>query len=242
MRIRSGCGAARGRDVAVVVALVGMTTLSGCALFSGGRKLPPPPSALEATDAIIAAHPVDKSAPDWREKVRRPPPVRFPADKRYFWILFTSEGLLKIEFLASKAPRHVGTMMYLTRIGFYDGLTFHRIIPQFMAQGGDPRGDGTGGPGFRYAGEFPRSSPPRHNERGMVSMANAGPRTDGSQFFILFKEKPELDGRHTVFGRVVEGLGTLRSMEVRGSEDGTPTRPVVIERAELREEDADATN
>jgi cyclophilin family peptidyl-prolyl cis-trans isomerase len=193
-------------------------------------------SALEATDAMIAAHPVDKSQPGWKEQVPRPAPVRFPSDRKYFWMLETSEGPLKIEFLPAKAPRHVGTMMYLTRLGFFDGLTFHRIIPGFMAQGGDPTGTGSGGPRFRYAGEFPSRGAPKHDERGVVSMANAGPRTDGSQFFIMFKEAPHLDGKHTVFGRVVEGRGTLYGMEARGSKDGKPTGPVLIERAEIREE------
>lgn len=193
-------------------------------------------SALEAVDAMIAAHPVDTSAPDWRLQVPRPAPVRFSPDRKVYWMLHTSEGLLKIELLADKAPRHVGTMIYLTRLGFFDGLVFHRIIPGFMAQGGDPTGTGTGGPGFKYAGEFPRRGAPKHDARGVVSMANAGPRTDGSQFFILFKEAPHLDGKHTVFGQVVEGMGTLVGIEAMGSEDGTPRAPVRIERAELREE------
>lgn len=195
----------------------------------------PVPSALAAIDALIAAHPVDTSAPDWKLRVPRPAPIAFPADRTYYWLLFTSEGLMKIELLHEFAPRHVGATIYLTRLGFYDGLTFHRIIPKFMAQGGDPLGTGKGGPGFRYGGEFPRGAP-RHNDRGVVSMANAGPRTDGSQFFILFDEQAELNDKHTVFGRLVEGLGTLRGMEMAGSSSGKPTRPVTIERAELREE------
>ena len=193
-------------------------------------------SALEATDALLTAHPVDTTLPGWKQRLRRPPPIRFPQDRKYYWMLYTSEGLLKIELLAAKAPRHVGTMMYLTRLGFFDGVGFHRIIPQFMAQGGDPTGTGTGGPGFRYAGEFPRRGAPRHNKRGVVSMANAGPRTDGSQFFILFKEAPHLDGKHTVFGQVLEGFGTLRAIEFLGAKDGTPREAVLIERAEIREE------
>ena len=99
-------------------------------------------------------------------------------------------------------------------------------------------GNGEGGPGFRYGGEFPKKRAPKHDKRGVVSMANSGPRTDGSQFFILFKEAPNLDGKHTVFGRVVEGRGTLLGIEARGSKSGTPRAPVVIERAELREEAA----
>jgi len=123
----------------------------------------------------------------------------------------------------------VASTIYLTRLGFYDGLGFHRIIPDFMAQGGDPLGTGTGSPGFRYAGEFHKKA--LHDERGIVSMANAGPRTDGSQFFILFKENESLEGKHTVFGMVVEGWGPLRSREMLGTKDGEPARSVTIERA-----------
>jgi cyclophilin family peptidyl-prolyl cis-trans isomerase len=206
-----------------------------CACKSETSRRGSVPSALAAVDAILEAHPVDRSAPDWRQKVPRPPPVGFPDDRTYYWLLFTSEGLLKIELFDESAPRHVGTTIYLTRLGFYDGLVFHRIVPKFMAQGGDPLGTGQGGPGFRYTGEFPRGAP-RHDERGIVSAANAGPRSDGSQFFILFKERAELDGKHTVFGKVVEGLGTLHALEYHGTPEGKPKGRVVIERAEIREE------
>ena len=198
------------------------------------------PSALSAIDALIEAHPVDTTQPDWKLRVPRPAPVAFPPDSKYYWMLFTSEGRMKIELLSRFAPRHVGTTLYLTRLGFYDGLLFHRIIPGFMVQGGEPIGTGTGGPGFRYAGEFARKAP-GHSERGFVSSANAGPRTDGSQFFILFKAAEHLDGKHTVFGKVVEGFGTLRLMEGVGAKDGKPRWPVIIERAEIREEPAAAS-
>jgi cyclophilin family peptidyl-prolyl cis-trans isomerase len=193
-------------------------------------------SALAAVDALIAAHPVDTASSDWKLHLRRPPVFPFPRDRSYFWMLFTNFGRMRIELLPESAPMHVGTTLYLTRLGFYDGLSFHRVIPKFMAQGGDPTGTGKGGPGFRYAGEFPTRNVPKHDERGVVSTANAGPRTDGSQFFILFQAAPHLDGKHTIFGRVVEGFGTLRLIEALGSEDGTPREPVVIERAEIREE------
>ena len=197
---------------------------------------PQPVSALEAIDAMIAAHPVDTVQPEWRQQVPRPAPIRFPAGRKYYWFLETTAGPLKIELLHEKAPRHVGAMMYLTRLGFFDGLKFHRIIPGFMAQGGDPTGTGGGGPGFRYSGEFPRRGAPKHDARGVVSMANAGPRTDGSQFFVLFAEAPHLNGKHTIFGKVVEGLGTLHGIEASGSKSGEPTRQILIERAQLREE------
>ncbi len=187
--------------------------------------------ALVAIDELIAEHPVDKDSPGWKTRVPRPPFVQFSPDKTYYWVLNTSEGLIKIRLLPEYAPRHVSTTIYLTRLGFYDDLGFHRIVPGFMAQGGDPLGSGRGSPGFRYAGEFHKKA--KHDQRGIVSSANSGPRTDGSQFFILFKEVPDLDGKHTVFGEVVEGMGTLRTVERYGTKSGEPRKPVVIRRAEI---------
>ena len=190
------------------------------------------PDPIEAIDAYAGEHPVDKRNPNWKRKVPRPPmSIAFDPNKTYYWFLHTSEGVIKIELKPEWAPKHVASTIYLTRIGFYNGLGFHRIIPQFMAQGGDPIGDGSGGPGFRYAGEFHKKG--KHKKRGTVSMANSGPRTDGSQFFILFKEQPSLDGKHTVFGQVVEGKGTLRSIEAFGSQSGKPRKPVTIIRSEI---------
>jgi cyclophilin family peptidyl-prolyl cis-trans isomerase len=186
--------------------------------------------AIAAIDEFIAAHPVDKSNPAWKTRVPRPPSVHFDPAKTYYWTLSTSEGFIKIKLRPDFAPRHVTSTVYLTRLGFYDDLTFHRIIPGFMAQGGDPKGTGAGGPGYRYAGEF-KSKKAKHDKKGIVSMANSGPRTDGSQFFILFKENEALDGKHTVFGEVLEGKGTLRTMEALGSKSGKPSRPVTIRRA-----------
>jgi cyclophilin family peptidyl-prolyl cis-trans isomerase len=212
--------------------LAGVLLVGGCA----GKQPEAPvtytgPDPLVTIDAFIADRHIDTDDPTWRTHVPRPPAVAFDPTKKYYWVLQTNVGTVKIELLPAYAPRHVASTIYLTRLGFYDGLTFHRIIPKFMAQGGDPLGTGGGGPGFRYSGEFHKKA--KHDERGVVSMANSGPRTDGSQFFILFGEAPHLDGKHTVFGQVVEGLGTLRSMEAVGTEDGKPRRNIVIEKAEI---------
>jgi cyclophilin family peptidyl-prolyl cis-trans isomerase len=126
---------------------------------------------------------------------------------------------------------HVTSTIYLTRLGFYDGTIFHRVISGFMAQGGDPTGTGRGGPGYKYDGEF--SSKLKHERKGMLSMANAGPGTDGSQFFITFVATPHLDGRHTLFGEVVEGMGTLDELEKRGSPGGRPSERLEIRRATI---------
>ncbi len=115
----------------------------------------------------------------------------------------TSKGQVRIELFADDAPLTVANFVNLARRGFYEGLKFHRVIANFMIQGGDPTGTGRGGPGYNFADEF--SSHRRHDSAGILSMANAGPGTNGSQFFITHGPQPHLDGRHTVFGRVVSG-------------------------------------
>jgi cyclophilin family peptidyl-prolyl cis-trans isomerase len=129
------------------------------------------------------------------------------------------------------APMHVTSFIYLTRLGFYDGLAFHRVIPGFMAQGGCPLGTGTGGPGYKFAGEFKPGV--KHTKGGLLSMANAGPGTDGSQFFLTFVPTPWLDGKHTIYGEVTSGLETLKALEAAGSQGGRPTEPLKIEKVTI---------
>ncbi len=121
----------------------------------------------------------------------------------------TARGPIKIELYADKAPLTVANFVNLAQRGFYDGLNFHRVIPDFMIQGGCPEGSGRGGPGYRFADET--NNGVRH-ERGVLSMANAGPNTNGSQFFITHVPTPHLDGKHTVFGKVLEGLDVVDSV------------------------------
>jgi cyclophilin family peptidyl-prolyl cis-trans isomerase len=115
----------------------------------------------------------------------------------------TTKGTIVIELYQDKAPKTVENFVTLVRKGFYNGLKFHRVIPGFMIQTGDPRGDGTGGPGYTFEDEFAPGL--GHDGPGVVSMANSGPNTNGSQFFITLAATPWLDGRHAIFGRVVEG-------------------------------------
>ena len=126
---------------------------------------------------------------------------------------------------------HVSSTMYLTRLGFYDGLTFHRVIPGFMAQGGCPLGTGMGSPGYQYAGEF--SPKVRHDKPGLLSMANRGPGTDGSQFFLTFVPYPSLDDKHTIFGEVVEGIDAMKKLESFGSQGGKTSKPLLIDSAKI---------
>ena len=118
----------------------------------------------------------------------------------------TARGPIRVRLHGDKAPVTVASFVNLAKHGFYDGLVFHRVIPDFMIQGGCPEGSGRGGPGYRFADET--NNGVRH-ERGVLSMANAGPNTNGSQFFITHVATPWLDGRHTVFGKVVEGLDVV---------------------------------
>jgi len=121
----------------------------------------------------------------------------------------TNKGNLVLELFARDVPRTVDNFVKLARDGFYDGLTFHRVIPGFMAQGGCPNGDGSGGPGYRFDDEITHHT----HVTGALSMANSGPNTNGSQFFITYTPQHHLDGKHTVFGRLIEGMDVLQSLE-----------------------------
>lgn len=188
-------------------------------------------SALEAIDTFIAEQSIDKSRADWKTRLPRPPKLSFDSGKTYYWQLETSKGSMRVRLMPDTAPMHVSSTIYLTRLGFYDGVSFHRIIPGFMAQGGDPLGSGRGGPGYQYAGEFDPNV--KHDRPGLLSMANAGPGTDGSQFFLTFVPTPHLDGRHTIFGEVVEGKGTLKELEQSGTRSGQPTERLAITKASI---------
>jgi cyclophilin family peptidyl-prolyl cis-trans isomerase len=142
-----------------------------------------------------------------------PPSGALDTSKSYAARFKTERGEIVCELYAADAPLTVENFVNLARAGFYDGTTFHRVIPGFMAQGGDPTGTGRGGPGYTFADEF--SAARRHDAAGVLSMANAGPNTNGSQFFITFGPTPHLDGRHTVFGRVTDGRDVLLSIRER---------------------------
>lgn len=191
--------------------------------------------AVEAVDTFIASQKIDKTQANWKTNLVQPELVTFDADAQYFWDLETSQGKMSILLRPDVAPMHVTSTMYLTKLGFYDDLVFHRVIKDFMAQGGDPLGNGQGNPGYKYQGEF--SDALKHDKAGLLSMANAGPNTDGSQFFITFKSTPWLDGKHTIFGEVVKGADTtLAAIEALGSRSGRTKEDIKIVKATIRVE------
>ncbi len=138
------------------------------------------------------------------------PALVIDTKKNYLARLETSRGTIELELYPGYAPKTVNNFVFLSREGFYDGVTFHRVIADFMIQGGDPTGTGRGGPGYRFEDEF-RDNPLTH-ETGVISMANAGPGTNGSQFFITHSPQPHLNGRHTVFGKVIKGQEVVVSV------------------------------
>jgi len=131
--------------------------------------------------------------------------------KSYLVTMETSQGNIELELYPQYAPKTVNNFVFLIREGYYDGVAFHRVIKNFVIQGGDPTGTGRGGPGYQFEDEC-RGNPLRH-ETGAISMANAGPGTNGSQFFITHSPQPHLDGHHTVFGRVVKGQDVVNAIE-----------------------------
>ncbi len=141
----------------------------------------------------------------------RVPEMAIDTKKKYTATFHTERGDFTIELFAKDAPKTVNNFVFLAREGFYNGVTFHRVIPGFMAQGGDPTGTGSGDAGYKFADE--------HNDRkhqeGTLSMANAGPNTNGSQFFICLAPQPHLNGRHTIFGQITDGMDVVKQLRER---------------------------
>lgn len=153
-----------------------------------------------------------------------PPPMSIDTAKKYSATLETSSGTIVVDLFPKEAPKTVNNFVFLARDGFYDGTVFHRVIPDFMIQGGDPTGSGRGGPGYRFEDET-KGSPYKHKV-GSLSMANAGPNTNGSQFFITHVETGWLDGKHTIFGQVRSGQDVVDKVK-----QGDTLKSVKIEEA-----------
>ena len=197
--------------------------ISGCDLFQD--------PAIKDAEQFIQQQNIDKSKQDWKTTLPQPSAFTFGEDKTYLWHVITNKGDIVIELMPDIAPKHVSSTIYLTTLGFYDNTIFHRIIPGFMAQGGDPTGTGRGSPGYKYAGEF--SDEIKHTQDGLLSMANSGPNTDGSQFFLTFTATPWLDGKHTIFGQVIQGMDVLEKLQKLGSRSGKTSEEVSILKATI---------
>ena len=177
----------------------------------------------------------DGSSPK-RQRFEGPPPMCIDPARRYTAEMATSKGTMTIALDASSAPRTVNNFVVLARYHYYDGTTFHRIIPGFMVQGGDPEGSGRGGPGYRFEDELPR---PGRYEVGSIAMANSGPDTNGSQFFIVSGPSGvALPPQYSLFGKVVKGIEVVSAIEAVGSPGaGTPREQVTIDSVTITESD-----
>lgn len=187
---------------------------------------------IKSQDVTTGGERIDKSREGWRSFLPKPPQVEFTAGKTYVWRMETSHGPLNVKLFTAQAPMHASSFLYLTMLGYFDGLGFHRVIKQFMAQGGCPRGEGTGDPGYSLDLEIAPDL--KHDRPFIVSTANAGPGTDGSQFFVMFKAYPSLDGGYSIFGELLDedSKTTARAMELVGNPgDGPPTEPIKIVKA-----------
>ena len=142
------------------------------------------------------------------------PALQIDPNKKYTAIFHTARGDMSVELFAAQAPVTVNNFVFLAREGFYNNTTFHRVIGGFMAQGGDPTGTGMGGPGYKFRDEAGALAL-KHDKAGMLSMANAGPHTNGSQFFITYGPTSHLNGKHGVFGQIVQGMDVLKSIRER---------------------------
>lgn len=176
----------------------------------------------------------DGSSPK-QQSFEGPPPMCIDRSKRYSARMVTSKGTLSIALDPVGAPLTVNNFVFLSRYHYYDGIVFHRIIPGFVLQGGDPTGTGTGGPGYRFADELPQ---PGRYELGSLAMANAGPDTNGSQFFVISGPSGmRLPPQYSLFGKVVTGMDVVAAIDAVGTQSGTPTERVTIESVTISEAD-----
>lgn len=196
--------------VAIVVAILG--SFAALYYFAVVR-----PANRAASNIDLTVEPPAAAATPTVMSWAQPPAMTIDPSKNYQAVIKTEKGDIRIQLYADKTPVTVNNFVFLARQGFYNGVTFHRVIPGFMAQTGDPTGTGSGGPGYTFQDEF--VSDLKHDAEGVVSMANTGqPNTNGSQFFITYAPQPHLDGVHTVFGKVIEGMDVVKSLTPRNPE------------------------
>jgi len=192
------------RRIYLIASVIAVLVLSGCAQSPAAVPAPETTPPVEVSSPAPAAPPAPQP-----QTYSAPPPMTIDTDRQYLAAIETGKGNLGLELFASDVPVTVNNFVLLARQGFYNGTTFHRVIPGFMAQGGDPTGTGAGNPGYCFADEFSQHT----HVAGALSMANSGPDTNGCQFFITYTPQHQLDGKHTVFGQLVEGMDVLEKLE-----------------------------
>lgn len=207
--------------VYAILGVVAVVVLIAAIVFlTGGRGDDQTASAGDtpALTAVDGDRPLAAIAPAERNGYYDAyPPTVIDATKTYEAVINTSQGAMRLRLFADQAPLTVNNFVYLAQQGFYDATIFHRVLEDFMAQAGDPTGTGTGGPGYQFEDETDNGL--TFDRRGLLAMANAGPSTNGSQFFITFVPTPWLDGNHTIFGELIEGDDVLASLRLRDPAD-----------------------
>jgi peptidyl-prolyl cis-trans isomerase B (cyclophilin B) len=193
---------------------------------------PSTPSPSSPAEPAACNARVPPAAEEEKPMFDKPPTMQIDQAKDYTAVMKTSCGTIELQLFADQTPVTVNSFVFLAEQGFFDGLTFHRIIPDFVLQGGDPEGTGSGGPGYQFEDEIVKSL--KFDRPGLLAMANSGPGTNGSQFFITTGQPKHLNGMHTIFGEVTEGMDVVKEIESFGTSAGSPTETVYIEKLTIK--------
>jgi len=233
----------RSRPPLFLATAVFLVAMAGC----GEKDVPPPPIGKVVDPAVRSSDPgvsriqeyaeratqgkrIDKSAADWRLHLPMRPHTAFEPGRNYVWTLSTDVGPIQIRLRAATAPEHTANVVYLTLIGFYDGLAIHTIVPGKGLETGDPAEDGKGSPGYAFS---PESKDNKHDRAGLVSAISLGDSTDDSKFRITFAADPAVAPVCTIFGEVEAGFETLKKLEALGTPQGRPSKHVTIQKATI---------
>lgn len=223
------------RPLVAITITAGMLTLAACIIGTPTPKPTPTPPGTAVPTAVAPSTPtphVIQAGGRTIKQYDQPPLLAIDRNSKYTATIRTNRGPVILELFASQAPKTVNNFVFLAQEGFYNGATFHRVIPGFMIQGGDPFGTGAGGPGYRFGDEVVPGLV--FDQPGVLAMANSGPNTNGSQFFITVAPTPHLNRAHTIFGRVIQGqeVADAISRLSRDSQD-RPLQPVVIQAVDI---------